>query len=304
MEELSLLLQAFESAGIKNGIVYLSVPITSGGREIRLMKELGCKTRSELQAQYPERYASEVIRKNEQAAAALATKIRAAFAHDLVINPGPINVFGWTQEDYGKLWEQIVSSYAIRVVVAPEWELSRGARAEVGVALQRAIPIMNAELKALGWADIKDLDRNAHDALRSTGWSEADVEAYLPPLSISSVPPPSSTQQDFAAQMRAAAEVFSWLRGERDYQVAKFGIDLDDEHTTEGLGEDGWWWQQLMNYFHRSRVLGLETPVGRQALAKFVATACGLLESTVRVYGPLPLPGGPSGENIESTRPN
>ena len=94
----------------------------------------------------------------------------------------------------------------------------------------------------------------------------------------------------------AGSQTFDWLVGERQYQVTKFGTAADDAHTAEGLDGDSWWWHQLTTYFHRSRVLGLETPLGRQALAKFVATGCGLLESVVRMHGPLPAPGVPSGE--------
>ena len=95
-----------------------------------------------------------------------------------------------------------------------------------------------------------------------------------------------------------ATKTFDWLQAERGYQVRKFGTDNDDEHTQAGLDYDAWWWHQLVNYYHRAKVLGLETPVGRQALAKFVATGCGLLESVIRVHGDIP-PAGVSSGNIE-----
>jgi hypothetical protein len=96
-----------------------------------------------------------------------------------------------------------------------------------------------------------------------------------------------------------AQEVFNWLIGERAYQLNKFGIAQDDLHTAEGINmNDSWWWNQMVMYIHRSAILGLETPNGRQALAKFVATACGMLESVVRTHGPLPTPAQSSG-NIE-----
>jgi hypothetical protein len=90
--------------------------------------------------------------------------------------------------------------------------------------------------------------------------------------------------------------VFNWLVRERNYQLAKFGTDRDDANTREsGLVEGGWWTNQLAMYYHRARVLELENIRGRQALAKFVATACGLLESVVRLHGPLPEAAVPSG---------
>lgn len=92
----------------------------------------------------------------------------------------------------------------------------------------------------------------------------------------------------------------AWLAQEREYTVQKFGLELDDQHVREWGGPDDWWEVQFQNYLGRANVLGLDTIAGRQALAKFVATAVGMLEAAVRVYGPLPLPGVPSGENLDT----
>lgn len=91
-----------------------------------------------------------------------------------------------------------------------------------------------------------------------------------------------------------------WLAGERSYTLDKFGIDADNQHIGEwaelDLNATNWWETQFDNYLGRAGVLGLDNPGGRQAFAKFVATAVGALEAVVRVYGPLPAPGVPSGE--------
>lgn len=97
---------------------------------------------------------------------------------------------------------------------------------------------------------------------------------------------------------KAFADVLAWLISERSYTITKFGTDADRRHTTEWMEKsgDGWWDQQLDNYLHRAFVLGLDTLVGRQALAKFVSTAAGMLAAAVQVYGPIPEAGVPSGE--------
>jgi hypothetical protein len=102
-----------------------------------------------------------------------------------------------------------------------------------------------------------------------------------------------ASQYNEPDHMRITAEAVGWLLGERSYQLRKFGTELDDAHTSEGLDENGWWWRQLTNYLHRAHVLGLSSDGGRQALAKFSATACGLGESVLRLYGPLWRDGGP-----------
>lgn len=99
--------------------------------------------------------------------------------------------------------------------------------------------------------------------------------------------------------------VEAWLRDERQYTLDKFGLEQDNEHVGInhfGVDQDGWWDRQFDNYLHRAKVLSLYTPAGRQAAAKFVATAVGFLEAVVRVHGPLPEPGVPSGENIDQLR--
>lgn len=107
-----------------------------------------------------------------------------------------------------------------------------------------------------------------------------------------------------------AEYVLGWLRDERAYQIEKFGLEQDDQHTQEWAVlqtanefSESWWEKQFENYLGRASVIGLDTPNGRQALAKFVATAVGMLEAAIRLYGPLPEPGVPSGQNPNNLRP-
>jgi hypothetical protein len=96
---------------------------------------------------------------------------------------------------------------------------------------------------------------------------------------------------------------FNWLISERDYQINKFGIGLDDQHTIEfGVQPETWWQDQVAMYLHRANLFGLDTPQGRQMVAKATATMCGLLESVIRVHGELPPPGVSSG-NLDGVQP-
>lgn len=280
------LLQAFDAAGARGRLVYLSVPITSGRREIAILRRLGL-AQEQFRRRHPDRWRSEVIEPNEEAALEHAERLRHALGNPLVVDPSRMVVAGWEQDDYNTFWTRLLAHYAVRLVAAPDWEYSRGARGEVAHAIALGLPVVDAEGATMKRADVDQLDSDARRKLLSDGWSVAAIGDYLPALDFS-VPAKVETG--------AANQAFDWLVRERSYQVRKFGTDLDDKHTIEGLTEDGWWWRQLTSYYHRSKVLTLDTPVGRQALAKFVATACGLLESVVRTHGPLPLPGVPSGE--------
>lgn len=105
--------------------------------------------------------------------------------------------------------------------------------------------------------------------------------------------------QDHAERYPEAAQVLAWLGVEQDYADRKFGdqkADHDAWMAEGGIGEDSEWWRQVTQYVSRARLFGLETPQGRQALAKFMATTLGLVECAVRNHGDLPEPGWTSGE--------
>lgn len=93
------------------------------------------------------------------------------------------------------------------------------------------------------------------------------------------------------------AYVNAWLAEEEVYQAGKWTDGHDEDLTLED-------WETIINgYIHRAGVLGLDTPVGRQALGKSVATANAMLATVVRKFGPLPQPGVPSGEAAKDFKP-
>jgi hypothetical protein len=296
------LFQAFEAAGAGDGVVYLSVPITSGRRAFDLAHRLGCDVDA-LPTRHSEQWEREVLRVNEEAAQIFAAELRVRFPTELVIDPSRIAIEGWTQNEYNAFWSTLIRKYAVHVVAAPDWAFSRGARHEIDDATRLGLQVLSIDGRVLTTDMLAAEAETTFRDLLAQGWREDQLEKVLPPLHFEAATPGqtrASLRIYEEEHGRAAAEVFAWLRGERAYQVQKFGLSLDDEHTREGLGEDGWWWRQLTTYFHRSRVLTLSTPGGRQALAKFAATACGLLESVVRVHGPLPPPGVSSGGNLDA----
>lgn len=86
--------------------------------------------------------------------------------------------------------------------------------------------------------------------------------------------------------------VAHWLEAERDYAEHKWTPQQTDELTADQYE------QWVGNYLHRAIVLGVENPLGRQALAKALRTLQAITESVVRKHGELPMAGVPSGEII------
>jgi hypothetical protein len=251
----------------------------------------------------------EVVRPNEAEAETHAARVREVFPHEVVINPATIHVAGWSQDNYGEFWDEVVRRFAIRVIASPGWAFSRGARREIDLALRLEKPVLDVRGQSLSPEQLDEADQAAYEELIGQGFDEEEISAILPPLGsaesqwhLGLVENQAKSDSYSSQDSWAANEIFAWLRSERFYQIAKFGIAQDDTHTRQGIDYDGWWWRQLTNYYHRALILGINSPQGRQALAKFIATGCGLLESVVRVHGALPAPGVPSGENIPADR--
>ena len=94
-----------------------------------------------------------------------------------------------------------------------------------------------------------------------------------------------------------------WLQEEWDgYIIAKFGTSVPDigveAMQDTGVEDDGWWVRQILQYLDRARAFGLDTPKGRQALAKATATMIATTGAAIRVYGDLPKGGTTSGEIV------
>lgn len=97
----------------------------------------------------------------------------------------------------------------------------------------------------------------------------------------------------------ATRHVLDWLRKERrDYAEVKYPISTVEE-------DEGVLTQRTLDfvgqYLKRAEILGLNTTLGRQQLAKAMSTLFGYCEGAVLCHGPLPAPGVSSGEIIEWT---
>lgn len=91
-----------------------------------------------------------------------------------------------------------------------------------------------------------------------------------------------------------------WLDEEWSYVRKKFG-DVSDR-TNDHLEPDEWvdWWsRQVLQYFDRAKAFGVDTPKGRQAIAKAMATTIAACAASARCFGSLPRGGTTSGEVVE-----
>lgn len=105
--------------------------------------------------------------------------------------------------------------------------------------------------------------------------------------------------------------LYEWVTLEEVYVEKKFGAQRGSHDETlmfTNLSE--FWTRQIVQYLDRAEVFldgyresceGEEPSIklrllAQQAMAKCFMTSKGMVESSIRVFGPLPLPGVPSGE--------
>lgn len=93
--------------------------------------------------------------------------------------------------------------------------------------------------------------------------------------------------------------VLRWISEERArYATVKQGAGTAGrEITVESVRGDGQAiFDFIFSYVKRAQVLGLDNPLGRQALGKAAVTVLHTLETVVEELGPMPEPGYSSGE--------
>ncbi len=167
------------AVGAQLGVTYLSAPISTGWRDLMLMKELGV-TKEELRAKYPQEHRRRVIGPNEREVYKFAQMVRKLEGRGFVVNPGELYVPGWSQEDYIGFWEEIIRSFCLEIVLAPGWEFSAGARFEASLSLQTNLKVCDVRGRELSARELALMDGRARTKLLQHGFGPDAIEAYMP----------------------------------------------------------------------------------------------------------------------------
>jgi hypothetical protein len=172
-------LRLMRAVGAQVGVTYLSAPISTGYRDLSLMRELGV-SKQELRERFATEYRTRVIAPNEREAYKFAQIVRRLPDKGLVVNPGELFVPGWGQSDYLAFWEETIRSYCLELALSPGWEYSAGARFEAGIALQTNMRIMDIQGRDLSPEELMEMDRRARARLAREGFDRNLVESYIP----------------------------------------------------------------------------------------------------------------------------
>ncbi len=187
-EDVRRMLIALWSAcdGGNRGYVYASVPITSGRRELALMRRQKC-SREELRTLHRRARYERVIGPNETDAAEFCEYLQELLRRNprspwQVLNPAGISVLDWSQGDYMDLWLEVVELFAVAIALTPGWAYSGGSRQELDLALKLGLPVYDALGRIIPHQKLELEDKRARQTLRREGMNLEEIDAYLPPV--------------------------------------------------------------------------------------------------------------------------
>jgi len=298
----SAILDALRSVGSSKGIVYVTVPITTGLREFQLMRELAC-TREELRSDPTkrERWTKDVKEANEADAEAYSLMVQLQNPDRLVLNPAALQVEGWTQSQYSAMWNEVLSEFCDKLVVTPDWAFSVGARHEVQQMFSLNRAIVDVFGNPLTSDSVEKADTLAKEQLLEMGWERAIADEMLPPVHVPKmrkVVARPFANDDFDSAVK-------WLIDARSWQNRIQA--LPDRRRTEVDGpraERGLWRKKLDKYLDLAREQGIDTPEGGTFLLAFVSLAIAMMEEVSTVFGQFPEPGKSTGDKIQVSRIN
>ena len=129
-------------------VTYLSGPITTGLRWV-----------AAVEAGRGESARIETIASNSQTLLDTASQVRAATS-SIVIEPASLTVRSWSQDDYLKLWTELIERHVGEVRLMDDWAYSNGCAHEFERAVRHDVPTLNLEGKRLTRSEgIEQLDK-------------------------------------------------------------------------------------------------------------------------------------------------
>jgi hypothetical protein len=285
------ILDTIRCLGGEKGIVYVTVPITTGLRELQLMRKFGC-SRDVLKRDHPSDWMKYVKQPNEADAEAYALMVQLRYPDRLVLNPAALEVGTWSQDEYKTLWDDVIRVYCDTLVVTPDWAFSKGARDEVKSMVTYGRDVVDISGRRLTATFLRNADTQVRQHMEKLGWSVAAIDELLPPLGIEAPlgnwggrPEPEWNR------------VASWVIRERRWQQRISDFEDDVRTRADGpRGGRGEWFTLMNKYFSRAQAAGVESDEGGMNLFIYVALAVAHLESVMEVYGAFPEAGRSTGD--------
>lgn len=140
------ILSTFECQGLTHGMaVYVSTPITSGEAILQWHQRVAAGTETRTGSRH-----LELVQENIARAEPLIKKVRQRFASWIVVEPTRLlDIPGYSQPDYHKLWSAFIERYTSIVVFNDAWELSTGCAVEFATSVLTDKEVLDARFDPL-----------------------------------------------------------------------------------------------------------------------------------------------------------
>ncbi|HEV2799869.1 MAG TPA: hypothetical protein VGW12_05195 [Pyrinomonadaceae bacterium] len=142
LDEIKMLMTAFDCVVPDDSAIYCSGDVTTGRRYYRILREHGVASSEELKDKLGaggcKEVFDELIRHNIARGLAFTEKVRQR-GHTNVINPGPLVAPDFDQQHYLYLWEWIIIRKAFEAHFNEDWEYSNGCTLEYAIAARKGI---------------------------------------------------------------------------------------------------------------------------------------------------------------------
>lgn len=289
---INLFAQSVECSAGMRGIVYMTVPITSGYNQFLLMDELKCNAEEiKSNESYKARYKKDVLEANRRTAEAWCAQARSSFPGRVVLDPSPVYIIGFGQPDYYKLWDKVIRRYADTVIATPKWAFSMGSRKEVEMAISSKLKVVDLSGELFSVNDLIRQDEEARNELRSWGWNSDRIKASLPRLEFETN---SNQRAHFALVNTHWEDVLRVICDDLinfldSRNPAVYSAKGDDDRTRGNRDALQLWTDELQKYWQRTITAGLGHDKGldRLELSSLAGVSVAMLRSVVRTCGNL-----------------
>jgi hypothetical protein len=143
MDEIKMLMTAFDCVLPDNSAIYCSGDVTTGKRYYEILKKYGVQSGDALKvklgaAGYKETI-DDLVCRNIERGIAFTQKVRQR-GHTNLINPGPLIAPDFEQQHYHYLWEWVIIRKVCENQFNEDWEYSNGCTLEYAISTRKGIP--------------------------------------------------------------------------------------------------------------------------------------------------------------------
>ena len=183
IDEIGMIMSAFDCVVPDESGVYCSSDITSGRRYYEMLQGYGVHSELQLKTVLGNHKYEETLKglraANIERGLEFTENVRSRIPGQLLVNPGPFSAPGFKQEHYLYLWEMLIIQKIREVWFNEDWEYSNGCTLEYAIAAKKGVPRLDNEGQALQKSLAALRIGQAIEDLKTRGFSTTKLEHNL-----------------------------------------------------------------------------------------------------------------------------